>query len=587
MTLSAHGNGGTIKGFPPLKCSANAPQSVTFVDASISFQVTDQPETVAIVISGNISGPSDPNEDAGAINYELNGPNGTIQHFSQDTDGTTDGTPLTSQVLPPGMYVVRLGVSAATSGLGLRNGGDYSFNASISVGVVGGADIHWNNPAGGDFNTASNWNPQQVPTSLDSAFFDLPNLSNFVPVNAGNVGIGNLFISGMPVHLTGSIQVLNSLDAFQVGKGGALLLDSGSVLLSNDGLVGAETATSTSTVVVTGQGTRWTVGGSHFLAIGFSGPGIVDVDSGALLNAQKEIDVGVTTTPGRLEVHHNALVTTPALNVGNEGGGSTVLVDSGGAIQLGDALQLGDPILSTSAVNQQGVVTIAGISSDGTRQSSLSAHQVSVAGASGTEIEAIDGGLLDISPAGLFVGFKFTSGKVHVHGRSGSFASTVNVAGSTAIGPAFAIIGSQIVASELTVEDGGRLITDGGISLGQNHGDIGILSASNTGSADISIGGVLHVGRDGQGTLNISSSGVVTSSGGNVGDAFTPFPDSIGNVFISGPQLPTSADSRWLVLGDCVVGPTAKGEINLFGTPVFGSAIAFGATVTVTGTLTV
>ena len=162
-----------------------------------------------------------------------------------------------------------------------------------------------------------------MPTSIDHAIFDLPNPNPGVGVlvQAGNVGVGNLSILGMPVVLRGVVQVLNSGIGFETGQsggfGGTLQLDSGSTLLTSDGVIGSRTGNSPTapTVNIFGQGTRWTIGPSQPLQIGFLEPAFVVVDQGGLLNAQKEIDVGTLDVRGHLEVHTNALVTTPTLNV--------------------------------------------------------------------------------------------------------------------------------------------------------------------------------------------------------------------------------------------------------------------------------
>ena len=576
VILNANGNGG---GSAELNHECGFPNSNVTLTGGIQFVITSPSENVSISVGGSVSG----NPDRNSIVFSLRGPNGTLGTVIIGPNGTITSGSIAGGVLPMGSYTVTVGVDAnslGTPGVSAAQNFGYSLSVNVTIGAAP-ADIHWNALAGGDFNDPLNWNPQKVPTSIDHAFFDLPNLASSILVQATNVHVGNLSILGMQVDLRGVVQVLNSGIGFEVaqkgGIPGLLQLDSGSTLMTNDGIIGTGSGnTSPSTaVIVTDKGTSWTVGTSNPLQIGFLEPAVVLVDQGGLLNAQKAVDIGALDVQGQLEVHNNALVTTPFLGVGSTGSHpSTMLVDSGGATQVSDTISLGD--YSSSLTDANAVVTIAGERSDGTGQSSLmAADTVSVAGGSGTQIEVKDGGLLDVSNGSLSVGHNLELGTLHVHGASAHFAAAAFAV--------FTFVGSKVAPSQLIVEDGGAFnsLT---LVIGSVSGDIGMATVSNTRAFSAR---ALAVGFDGQGTLNISSSGKVASDSGLVPAADQPNQTAFGKVFITGPQLPTSPDSEWDVTGDCVVGSKATGLVSLNGTRVGFTNIVFGATLNVGGTLTI
>src|SRR5579859_851457 len=211
-------------------------------------------------------------------------------------------------------------------------GYSYSVTATVSADITP-AIIHWKNPAGGSFDDSNNWDPPQVPIAIDTAVFDQSSLLGLIPVNAPNDAVANMSISEMLVELTGFLQVLqgdSSGNGFQVTQGGQVLLTNPATLITANGWVGSG-GTPPSSVTVTGPGTHWTVGSANPLSIFDNGK--VIVAQGGLLNAQKEIDLGRFGTPGAMEVHNNALVTTPVLNVTAGNGASTLLIDSGGQVQ--------------------------------------------------------------------------------------------------------------------------------------------------------------------------------------------------------------------------------------------------------------
>src|SRR5207302_4484917 len=126
-----------------------------------------------------------------------------------------------------------LNVNVIGQDVGQSEMGTYNYSVSTTVSLgVSSADFHWINSAGGGFGVASNWNPQQVPTSIDRAIFDLT-APNFVRVVAANAGIGRLLVDGMLLELNGFVQVIGGgSDNLLVRDGGQLMLDTQARLIT-------------------------------------------------------------------------------------------------------------------------------------------------------------------------------------------------------------------------------------------------------------------------------------------------------------------------------------------------------------------
>ena len=58
------------------------------------------------------------------------------------------------------------------------------------------ATVTWNNSAGGEWSEASNWTPNQVPGSADTAVIDLP--GSYIVMLHGNVSISELVLGVAP-----------------------------------------------------------------------------------------------------------------------------------------------------------------------------------------------------------------------------------------------------------------------------------------------------------------------------------------------------------------------------------------------------
>src|SRR5439155_7864545 len=122
----------------------------------------DHAETITINKSVSGSG-------LGTAGIVLIGPGGEVfRHMIDLKTGLIPGneTLPSSLSLPPGRY--NLGLSVSAQALTNLNSGPLQsalkagFQVTLSV-TAPSSEMHWKNPAGGDFGTASNWDPQRVP----------------------------------------------------------------------------------------------------------------------------------------------------------------------------------------------------------------------------------------------------------------------------------------------------------------------------------------------------------------------------------------------------------------------------------------
>jgi T5SS/PEP-CTERM-associated repeat protein len=183
-------------------------------------------------------------------------------------------------------------------------------SALLAMGTSGPASanlVHWTNPAGGDFSTASNWNPNQVPGPGDEPVFGLDEIfsvgfdrnytTDFLRMRKGDVTFdlggftytSQLFVGdqpgsnpmlritngrlatsygriGMVRGATGAVSVAGSGSVWDVpflvvgtesDSSGAVLVTDGAQLNSGSALLSSNPG-STALVTVTGAGSTWT-----------------------------------------------------------------------------------------------------------------------------------------------------------------------------------------------------------------------------------------------------------------------------------------------------------------------------------------
>ena len=514
-----------------------------------------------------------------------------VDEIRQNTDKKVMGFFKTGN-LEPGLYTIKL--DARSKSTGVSNG--VISDVSVTVGPIPPPnEFHWINPAGGDFGTASNWNPAGVPGASDTVIFDLPGTKP-VTVTAQNVSVARLLNHGMDLELHGSLQVLTRTPfpqlGFTVDQGGQLLLNNGATLATEDGIVSGS-------VFVSGAGTKWTIGTSGELDIGFlGGAGEVVVVNDGSLNAQKSIKVGDVNAvaASSLRVESGGLMQTPSctiekgnvlvtgqglndsklqisnLNVGGQMGPGSMLLENGGTVNahfvhVGDAAGNPGDTITISGVDKGGLPSTLFVSG-GTPLSTFN-----VFGGAGTQVEVKDGGFL-ATDAISAIGDKASVGKVFVHGKAGTTPASWDIFNLT-------FIGGQFVPSELVVKDGGRVRTfTNELDVGTLANDLGRVEV--TGADSFLTVDTLQIGGAGHGELDIEDGGFVQSVTGKVGQGGTA--PSAGSGLVTIGTTSVLNDSEWHVTGNCFVGTDEPGKIVLAGIPFLFSVR--GATLRVDGTLT-
>jgi T5SS/PEP-CTERM-associated repeat protein len=463
---------------------------------------------------------------AGFAQVRLTGANGIIRDFVLQNPTEPVNQPISATgTLVPGNYalVFRLGGSIDLVP------GSITVSGNLQFDVIGAAPnvLHWINPTVGDYDDASNWVPAQVPGPSDTAVFDVVGAAP-ITVIVPSASVAHLLVSKMNLvwNGPGSVTSASSPFGFGVEGGGKFTLANGSMLFTEDAVIGGPVGSSASEVVVTGAGSR------------------------VMVAAAGEVDVG-------------------------KRGPGSLLIEKGGLVDAGN-LVVGDK--TNGAI---GIVRIAGASSRFSLHSGVTHPTLNVAGAPGTQLEVADGGVLlagtapDALAADVIVGDATNTGKVWVHGTGAAW----DLFGLLRIGSGF-------VASELIVEDGGHVTNQSssfGMILGFDLNQTGRVTVSGNGSV-LSMAGATSIGARGHGALFINDGGFVESEKAAVGTL--TFPDTgngTGVVTIKGSPF---AKSEWKIAGDCSVGAGEPGTIALHGASI-GPLSVGGATVRVGGKLEV
>lgn len=211
----------------------------------------------------------------------------------------------------------------------------------------------WTNSSGGDWATAANWSPAEVPGQSASVVFGLDASYN-VQVGtqqAGRVEVtdGSVGFNGAQLTLTGPLQVGNDAD---------LVIPDGSVS-AGEITIGSlpppnPAQPPLARLAVSNPATTLTTGGP--LRVGVAGDGQLDLNGGAkATSAEARLGDGA---PGAANVRDaNTLWTTGSLAVGHSVTG-TLMIERGGHVVSRDAV-VG---LGTAPARHPGVVTVAGIS---------------------------------------------------------------------------------------------------------------------------------------------------------------------------------------------------------------------------------
>jgi T5SS/PEP-CTERM-associated repeat protein len=456
------------------------------------------------------------------------------------SSGPTAASLAVSGVLQPGPVTLHVTLdcnlsSVDTAGRLSFFGGSQaqaSWRISLSLSAAEpGDDIRWTKRTGGDFGTASNWDPQQVPVNgapgADNAIFDLP--------DTYTVGFGAAQASGRLEVLQGGVTFasadytvddLTLVAPSLVVDTGKLTLGSGH-LTSNSATIGDLHDTGAE-VRVDGATSRWDclgrlrVGGAG----GSSKPGTLTISNGGTMTSvDTRIGAGAPQPGVALISGAGSSWSTDNVQVGSTSPGNLDIEDGGrvtsGLATVGAGLSTGGSPDSEARV--------IGVAADGTSSEwdtgQLALGQGSiVAVGDGARVNATDvlvggGGVLIVATAD------------EAHSRASLVASnSLRVATDGAI-----LIGA-----------GGEIeIAVGNAVVGTASGGTGTLSVDGTASL-LHVDGQLQigVGAGSVGSLQATGGGNVTSGTGFVGT----------DTRETGVVLVDGAASSWAVTGDLFVG---------------------------------
>lgn len=362
--------------------------------------------------------------------------------------------------------------------------------------------FHWINPAGGNFAATANWDPEGVPGSGDTAFFDLPAAYT---VNVGTHTVERLIVGGEPSirvtfdnpNLTATAASLD--DPSVLVDHGTFVVDGGS-LGSRHSVIGASAVSS---AVL--RNTSWVNDGRF--TIGRGGEATFSVSDSVVNSAETRIGNAGNGAPGTATISGTASLWIPGnLAVGLTSPG-TLRIESGASV-LPERVALGGSVTANGTIEVDG-------SAQGMR-STLSATQIIVGGRSlddfdnggpGT-LSVINGGLAQVQGGGVVIGFT-GEGNAVVSGRSGGASSEL-------LAPSMAIGGSA--SGNLAVSSGGRVATiadgarPGCMDVGiEARGELTVDGVFDGEPSRVDVDDLLIVGNAAEGSLTVTNGGRVAA----------------------------------------------------------------------------
>ena len=444
-----------------------------------------------------------------------------------------------------------------------------------------GADRTWTNASGGTFTTAANWAGSLVAGAADRAIFNATASNALYGVNfAGNVTNDRLSVrDNVLFSLGGSTYALTGSSPMVIGEGGT---DAGSLTIGNGtistatglssiiggaaGSSGMLTVQSTATLSmgaslfvgllangtlnVSGRytGTSLVVGGSS------SASGVVNVTGGIA-------DVSLTGTAAIGDFADGTLLfsgasfSAPTMNIGDQPGGNGTFVQTGAA---------GITTVTTTRVaqfNNTGVLQLTA----GTYNSSNTFVGGSLNDVAGNGTVFIGGG---VSAA------RYNNTGVMRVGTSGSSVGgngTLIVTGSNAqLTTGSLAVGTASSNGYVRVQHAGAIINSGVVNIGGNsRGTLEILSGGVVNATTVTIGEAINS----IGVLQMNGAGSALNAGTSL-FRVGAFAGSTGLVDITGGAVLTSGT------GSIGVGSGAAGTVNVSGTGsgwVASSSIGVGS----------
>ena len=572
--------------------SSHAPPSFqVFGDSgsNIFFTVSGEATEVAIAVSMTAS-----NCSLAKASLLMNGV--LLGEITADNNGQHGSFP--AGPLAPGNYFIELEFSGGSP--------PFSFSGTVSVGASTPTPIQWNNPAGGSFQTAANWDPQMVPGTNDTAIFGLASAYSVnvgtatterLEIRNGDVTFSNanytvaatdfdpagilldnsiLRLSGgsalLGVHtLIGdqaaaridvSSAALNLSGSLRVGGPGNGILDvtDGGLVLSGEGRIG--TGEGGGTAMLSGVNSTWSSGN---LSVGYTANGTLSISDGS--NVISEMGfvgfgagaAGTVTIEGSgpdLLAQPSLWKVNNSLTIGQDGTGTVQVLDFGvldvhAKTTVNGILFVADGALSshnskavTIGGGHQGDVTVTGYAQG--LPARMNAISDLTLGQSATGNLTLDeGGLVACTNATMAVG---ADGTAVVSGFNQE-VSTLAVSSQLVVG--------QSHLGRLTVSEGG-FVSAQDLTAGSAAGALGIvevLGKSTNGPSLLLASANVILGLEGTGSLVIGENAVVSCSSAALG----VFAGSEGIARLGVDNAPGSA-AQWLVDGDMMIGGLAPGE---------------------------
>lgn len=416
----------------------------------------------------------------------------------------------------------------------LAAGGLY-FGDDTSCGGITCDLLQWSNASGGEFNTAANWTPprrpEHGPERSDTVVFAL---GGQYPVNATGAQAGRMIVRNGIVDILGNAQFFSSSleePSLLVGDNGILNVIGGTFRTVHSAL--GESSVAQGEVAVLNSGTRWESNGR--LLVGDAGPGKLSVVNGFASALETRIgggahaggDVIVGGASGRFE--------SGSLAVGFGGPGQLEIRD-GGTVVSTDAsigrVLAGPHTVEVYSHAKSGVPSrwsvpgILAVASGGPGLLTIR---------EGGEVVA-DAVLIGNVGEGAGLG----AGEIIVEGASvGGHRALLEALGG---GPLLIGNGSP---ADLAVRAGGLVRSVGDIAIGNTtvgravvEGSVG--AGEDSVRSSIELEGELSVGLNAEGSLRIADGGRVTASEFLAGDA----PGSSANIVVDGAFLAIDGSGR-------------------------------------------
>ncbi len=489
------------------------------------------------------------------------------------------------------------------------------------------AFLNWNNPAGGQASVASNWSPAQVPVAGDVLQFNLNNLYT-VSFNASTPASsqmlfrdGNVSMSFLSPHTVSQVIRLGDTPDDTV----ITRLNNGTLTANSFVVVGDQGDSDATLMVRTANMILSIQGATSDLAVGNFGKGTLIVESGGSVEVSDDVLIGANTnSEGYVLVEGRSVVPLVPSNLVTTTSTSDILVGATGYGELaveahGMVFSSGDLKIAPNDLpffDGNAIVTIGGgtgglatltvdqdldLATGGTggggigtlnvlSNGVLEVHGMSRIGGFGNSDAIFN--IAGSTTGGNFTStnlaidenavFNFPSGRVTVDGGTlttdGEPLTVNSPTGSALIGPIFKLTNGGTASPPDTgsspysiragttgfgivaADNGGVWTPTDDVILGESTGGVGILQLSNGGKVAGNFT-TIQVGLDGTGTANVVSGGLIDVALLQVGTDF----NGVGTVNVDGSGSDITLANSF-TLGAGVAAPEPVSVLSLTNT---------------------